>query len=527
MQFLVDVELKYSTIELVRILLQGPLLEGTIDNKHLSGDLPTFMAILDRAIIGRLNKLGDNDLHSLVILSKNMLEEGQGSMEISDPPTQPQMHIIKSLLRVIFHQIKKDGLEFTLEDGQSNLILSLFVDKISVEDCFTRTFNVPQFQDLHILYHNITNLLNEKTIETHAQHQVENMLRNYSINTFCCLQDLSHGLEEQKLSEEFDKIDLENSLREHDFDEETLASCSNYPNKIVVPFSKQVQQQVHVTFLPSRKFEGLWESLQFEDGTKKKIFSYATMSLKMSSLSRKLQKNIKDNSILSSNKLLLVYGPPGTGKTSICRALCQKLSIRNDLHTNIGEGELECKCILIELTCSNVFSRWFGESSKNVSELFNEIEQLLKLNADKGVFVCILIDEVEAIASSRTDILGKNEATDGVRVVNTLLTHLDKLKQYNNFLVLSTSNLLNSIDPAFLDRADGKFYLGNPSETIVYNILKVSLRELIETGILKTNENLEDLEKNIGYIDILRVIAKTCFVCYIFSFLEHLIYAHY
>ena len=61
---------------------------------------------------------------------------------------------------------------------------------------------------------------------------------------------------------------------------------------------------------------------------------------------------------------------------------------------------------------------------------------------------------------SRTE--SKNEPSDGLRVVNALLTQIDQLKKFRNVLVLATSNLRNRIDDAFLDRADVSYEVGLP-----------------------------------------------------------------
>ena len=51
-----------------------------------------------------------------------------------------------------------------------------------------------------------------------------------------------------------------------------------------------------------------------------------------------------------------------------------------------------------------------------------------------------------------------NEPSDSIRVVNCLLTQIDKLKSRGNVLVLATSNITEAIDVAFLDRADIKVF---------------------------------------------------------------------
>lgn len=69
-------------------------------------------------------------------------------------------------------------------------------------------------------------------------------------------------------------------------------------------------------------------------------------------------------------------------------------------------------------------------------------------------------------------------------MVNSLLTQLDGLKHRRNVLVLATSNLTESIDCAFMDRADICMYIGNPSVGAIYHILLGCIYELIRVGII-------------------------------------------
>lgn len=72
------------------------------------------------------------------------------------------------------------------------------------------------------------------------------------------------------------------------------------------------------------------------------------------------------------------------------------------------------------------------------------------------------------------------------QVVNALLTQLDKLKQRKNVLVLTTSNLSAAIDPAFVDRADIKQYIGLPPTEAVYWILRSCVEALMRAGLVRT-----------------------------------------
>lgn len=49
-----------------------------------------------------------------------------------------------------------------------------------------------------------------------------------------------------------------------------------------------------------------------------------------------------------------------------------------------------------------------------------------------------------------------SEPSDAIRAVNALLTQLDALRRHPNVMVLTTSNITEAIDLAFVDRADIK-----------------------------------------------------------------------
>ncbi|KAF9278982.1 Pachytene checkpoint protein 2 [Mortierella alpina] len=172
-------------------------------------------------------------------------------------------------------------------------------------------------------------------------------------------------------------------------------------------------------------------------------------------------------------KVVLLHGPPGTGKTSLCRALAQKLSIRLSNRFRYGK--------LLEINSHSLFSKWFSESGKMVQKMFDQIWSMVE---DEDAFVCVLIDEVESLAAARKAALSGNEPSDSLRVVNALLTQIDRLKQRKNVLILTTSNITEAIDVAFIDRADIKVHVGLPSQRAIHNMLCSSLQELQRVNII-------------------------------------------
>ncbi|KAI9352314.1 Trip13 protein [Zopfochytrium polystomum] len=121
--------------------------------------------------------------------------------------------------------------------------------------------------------------------------------------------------------------------------------------------------------------------------------------------------------------------------------------------------------------------------------MFQSIKDMCE---DPETFVCVLIDEVESLTAARKAAVSGMEPSDAIRVVNALLTQIDSLKRRRNVLVLSTSNITEAIDTAFVDRADMKQYIGLPSKKVIYAILSSIINELARCGLIQSSGNLID-----------------------------------
>ncbi|KAF2094160.1 thyroid receptor-interacting protein 13 [Rhizodiscina lignyota] len=174
--------------------------------------------------------------------------------------------------------------------------------------------------------------------------------------------------------------------------------------------------------------------------------------------------------MLNHNGVVLLHGPPGSGKTTLCKALAQKVTIRQSKSFTGGR--------LVEVNCQELLSRWFGESAKRLSKLFDDIATMAEEDDGENL-VCVLFDEVETLARAR-ELTG--DTPDAMRVTNQLLTCLSNIKEKPNILVLCTSNLFGVLDKAFLDRCDVVQEIPGPGQGAAYVIFAQCLNTLLDIG---------------------------------------------
>ncbi|XP_063113984.1 pachytene checkpoint protein 2 homolog isoform X1 [Cavia porcellus] len=237
--------------------------------------------------------------------------------------------------------------------------------------------------------------------------------------------------------------------------------------------------------LPAAEFHGLWDSLVYDVEVKSHLLDYVMTTLLFS------DKNV-DSNLITWNRVVLLHGPPGTGKTSLCKALAQKLTIRLSSRYRYGQ--------LIEINSHSLFSKWFSESGKLVTRMFQKIQDLID---DKEALVFVLIDEVESLTAARNACRAGAEPSDAIRVVNAVLTQIDQIKRHSNVVILTTSNITEKIDVAFVDRADIKQYVGPPSAAAIFRIYLSCLEELMKCQIIYPRQQLLTLREleMIGFIE--------------------------
>ncbi|MBV7335585.1 AAA family ATPase [Chloroflexi bacterium TSY] len=178
---------------------------------------------------------------------------------------------------------------------------------------------------------------------------------------------------------------------------------------------------------------------------------------------------------------ILLYGPPGTGKTMLAAA---------------ASNELDATFFSVKV--SDLLSKWFGESSQLISELYRE--------ASHSAPSVIFLEEFDALAPQRD----QGDTGAERRIVSTLLAELDGLtrhsEQVNYVLTIAATNLPWTIDKPILERFGARLiYVPLPNGLARLEILE---KRIIREGY-ESKVSLEDLaERTEGFSG--RDLANLC-----------------
>ncbi|MEE3101965.1 MAG: ATP-binding protein, partial [Pseudomonadota bacterium] len=127
----------------------------------------------------------------------------------------------------------------------------------------------------------------------------------------------------------------------------------------------------------------------------------------------------------------LLTGPSGAGKTLAARIFAAELGM--DIH---------------RVDLASVVSKFVGETEKNLHRLLTRAEAL---------DVVLLIDEGDALLARRTEVRSSND-----RFANMETDFLLQRLEFHQGVVLVTTNLAESVDPAFQRRMDAVIPFARP-----------------------------------------------------------------
>lgn len=161
----------------------------------------------------------------------------------------------------------------------------------------------------------------------------------------------------------------------------------------------------------------------------------------------------------------IFYGSPGTGKTETVYQLA-KATGRDVMQVDISEMK----------TC------WYGESQKLVKGVFTKYERLCQKAKSLPI---LLFNEADAIFGKRLENKGSSVDQTENAIQNIILEQMEKQKG----IIIATTNLEGSLDPAFERRFLFKVKFERPSTEAKKHIWMDKLRGLSEEAAVVLAEN--------------------------------------
>ncbi|TFH42207.1 MAG: ATP-binding protein [Chrysiogenales bacterium] len=177
-----------------------------------------------------------------------------------------------------------------------------------------------------------------------------------------------------------------------------------------------------------------WDYIAGYEEVKRKIRESIILPLKnpavYDSIARMTRKVFESN----RPRAILFDGAPGVGKTTAARVIA-------------GEAEIP----LVYVPVESIMSKWYGQSSQNLSQIFDACEEM-------GGAI-IFLDEIDSLAGSRDN--NMFEATR--QVLSVLLRRLDGIGAAASTITIGATNRKDDLDHALISRFDQTIYFPLPN----------------------------------------------------------------
>ncbi len=180
---------------------------------------------------------------------------------------------------------------------------------------------------------------------------------------------------------------------------------------------------------------------------------------------------------------IIFYGPPGTGKTMTALSLAKSMKKR-----------------VLSFDCSKILSKYVGESEQNVRKIFDTFKELTQKTKSEPV---LLLNEADQFLSSRVSSSMSSSDKMHNQMQNIFLEQIEKF----NGVLIATTNMLDSIDPAFSRRFDYKIEFANPT---FKQRVELWQKFLPESAVYEENFSIEEFAKYKLSGGQIKLVLKNC-----------------
>ncbi|KAF4322944.1 hypothetical protein G195_002614 [Phytophthora kernoviae 00238/432] len=211
-------------------------------------------------------------------------------------------------------------------------------------------------------------------------------------------------------------------------------------------------------FEPTQNENSLnWDSLAGYQDVKLEIEDTVVLALQNPELYERIAQKTRCRYESNRPRAVLFEGPPGTGKTLSARIIAQQAGIP-----------------MIHIPIESVVSKWYGDSEKKMSAIFDACEKL-----DGAI---IFIDEIDALAGDRS---GGTMHEASRRILSVLLQKVEGFASAKKTTVVCATNRKQDLDAALISRFDLCIRYNLPDEKTRRAVYSRYAKQLSEEDLLQ------------------------------------------